>query len=68
VGELLRQEQGRKAYLLVLHDHRKLDYLVPLERLPVSVPQVKSLPVPQQVPFLFEPRADGEPAQKYYDL
>ena len=67
VDEIVRRWPGRRAYVMVLHDQRKLDYFVPLETLPRDERQVRELPVPQLVPFLFEPLSGGTSLQRYYD-
>jgi hypothetical protein len=64
--ELVKRASGREVYLLVLHDSRREDYLVPLSRLPDPGPQVTSLPVPEDLPFYPEPFEGGEPVQAYY--
>jgi hypothetical protein len=64
--ELVKQAGGRKVYLLVLHDSRREDYLVPLEDVPPPGLQVTSLTVPQRLPFYSEPLEKREPVQAYY--
>lgn len=68
VDELMRRWPGRRPYVLVLHDQRALDYLVPLELLPRDEAQVTALPVPQLVPFFFETLPGAIPLRGYYGI
>ncbi len=64
--ELVRRAEGRRVYLLVMHDSRREDYIVPLEKLPPPGEQVSTLKVPQELPFYSEPFEGREPVQAYY--
>jgi hypothetical protein len=67
VDELVRRWPDRPAYLMVLHEHRNLDYIVPLGEIPREAQQVLHLPVPQGVPFTFDPVPGGVSLRSYYE-
>jgi hypothetical protein len=67
VEEVQRRFPGRAPYLLVLHDQRRLDYLVPLTSLPADPRQVTELTVPQSPTFLRRPLPGAIPIGKYYE-
>ncbi len=68
VDELLRRFPGRTPYVIVLHDHRKLDYMVPLSAMPKDEEQVSALPVPGKIPYLEKSLPGATSLRKYYGL